>query len=80
MFVFVLLCIILCPSQFCNHLEEEEKVGCFAIIVLQMYGYYKCSVALPHGAVVSLQYVIVVYPHHTHLLFCMCNYLPCMSI
>ena len=24
---------------------------CFAIIVLQMYCYYKCSVALPHGAV-----------------------------
>ena len=23
----------------------------FAIIVLQMYCYYKCSVALPHGAV-----------------------------
>ena len=32
-------------------LEEEEKAGCFAIIVLQMYCYYKCSVALPHGAV-----------------------------
>ena len=34
-----------------NHLELEEKVGCFAIIVLQMYRYCKCSVALPHGAV-----------------------------
>ena len=32
-------------------LEEEEKAGCFAIIVLQMYCYYECSVALPHGAV-----------------------------
>ena len=32
---FVLLCTTLCPFQFCNHLEEEEKVGCFAIIVLQ---------------------------------------------
>ena len=30
-------------------LEEED--GYFAIIVLQMYCYYKCSVALPHGAV-----------------------------
>ena len=25
-------------------------MGCFAIIMLQMYCYYKCSVALPHGA------------------------------
>ena len=25
--------------------------GCFTIIVLQMYCYYKCSVALPHGDV-----------------------------
>ena len=36
---------------FQTHHEEEEKAGCFAIIVLQMYCYYKCSVALPHGAV-----------------------------
>ena len=32
-------------------LEEEEKAGCFTIIVLQMFFYYKCSVALPHYAV-----------------------------
>ena len=36
---------------FCNHVEEEEKAGCFSIIVSQMYCYYKCSVALSHGAV-----------------------------
>ena len=35
----------------CNLLEEEEKAGCFAFIVLQMYCYYNYSVALPHGAV-----------------------------
>ena len=46
MFVFVLFCI-----PFCNHLGEEEKAGCVAIIVLQLYRYYKCSVALHHGAV-----------------------------
>ena len=51
MFVFVLLCITACPFLFYNHLEEEEKDGCFAIIFLQMYCYYKCFVALPHGAV-----------------------------
>ena len=49
--VFVLLCIILCPFYFCNHLEEEEKAGCFAVIVLQIYWYYKFYVTLPHGAV-----------------------------
>ena len=47
-FAFVLLCTTLHSFKFCNNLEAEEKVGCFAIIVLQMY--YKCSVALPHGA------------------------------
>ena len=51
MLVFVLLCITLCPFRFCNHFEEEEKAGSFAIIVLQMYCYYKCSVALPYGVV-----------------------------
>ena len=33
-----------------HYQEEEEKAGCVAIIVLQMYCYYKCSVVLPHGA------------------------------
>ena len=35
----------------CNHLEEEEKSGCVAFIFLHMYCSYKCSVALPQGAV-----------------------------
>ena len=39
------------PILVLHHLEEEEKAGCFAIIVLHMYCDYKCSVALPHGAV-----------------------------
>ena len=34
-FVFVLLCIYLCPFSFCNHLEEEEKAGCFTITVIR---------------------------------------------
>ena len=51
MFFLVLLCITLCPFYFCNHLEEEEKPGCFAIIVLQKDCYFKCPLALPHGAV-----------------------------
>ena len=31
--------------------SNGEKAGCFAIIVLQTYCNYKCSVFLPHGAV-----------------------------
>ena len=50
-FVFVLLCITLCPFWFCNHLEEEERAGCFVFIVLRMPCYCKCSVTLSHGAV-----------------------------
>ena len=45
-----------------------KKAGFFAIIVLHMYYYYKCSVALPHSAWAGLRYVIVVFPDHTHLL------------
>ena len=30
--VFVLLCNTKCPFYFCNHLAEEERAGCFALI------------------------------------------------
>ena len=30
--------------------EEEERVGCFAFVVLRMSCWCKCSVTLPHGA------------------------------
>ena len=49
MIVFVLL---FCYALFCVHssfaiiLKRKRK-----FIVLQMYSYYKCPVALPHGAV-----------------------------
>ena len=33
-FVFVLLRITLCPFYFCNHLEEEERAGCFGDVLL----------------------------------------------
>ena len=29
----VLLCSSQCPFQFCNHLAEEERAGCFTLIV-----------------------------------------------
>ena len=53
LFVFVLLCITLCHFLFCNRLEEEERFGCFAFIVLRMSCYCICSVTLPNGAVGS---------------------------
>ena len=62
MFVFVFLCITLCPFQFCKRLVEEEKAGCFAIYVLQM----RLFLMVPW---IGLQCVIVVFPDHTHILF-----------
>ena len=61
-------------ARLCNHLEEEEKAGGLAFIVLQMYSYYNFSVALPsQGAVFGLQCVIVIFPDHTHLLLIICG-------
>ena len=43
--------IALCPFYFCNHLDKEERVGCFAFIVFRMSFFCKCHVALSRGAV-----------------------------
>ena len=42
-------CALLCV--FCNHLDGEERAGCFYLFVFLMS--YNCCyyVALPHGAV-----------------------------
>ena len=47
------LCLsLVCFALLCGlHLEEEERAGCFAFVVLQMSCYCKWSVTLPHGAV-----------------------------
>ena len=56
LFVRVPCLSLLCYTLFCVHssfaiiLKKGEKAGCFTFIVLQMYSYYKCSVALPRGA------------------------------
>ena len=67
--VFVLLCITLYPFQFCNHLKEEEKAGCFALLsyeyLVTVYVLF-LFLTVPWS---GLQYVIVVFPDHTHLLF-----------
>ena len=52
--LYALLCVL---SSFCNHLKEEERAGCFSFVVLQMYCYYKCSVALLSVPRVGLQCV-----------------------
>ena len=46
----------------------EERAGCFAFIVFWMSCFCNYPVALPHGAWVGLQFVIVVFPDPTHLL------------
>ena len=51
----------------CNHLEGEERAGCFALFVFLVS--CDCCVALLHVPRVCLQSVIVVFPDHTHLLF-----------
>ena len=58
---FPLFVGVLCLSLFCYALLfvhssfaiilKEEKAVSFACIGLQMYYYYRCSVARPHGAV-----------------------------
>ena len=66
MLVFVSLCINLCPFYFCNHLEEVEKAGHFAIIVLQMYTVINVLRLFLTVSWVGLLYVIVAFPDHTH--------------
>ena len=41
----------LAPFLDCNHLEEEERAGRFAFIVLRVSCCCKCSVALPRDVV-----------------------------
>ena len=40
--------VILCPFKFSNHLTEEDRAGCYTLIMLCGV---LCSVSLPHGAV-----------------------------
>ena len=77
LFCYVLLCVhsiceynIMVILKF-SHLEEEEKAGCFAIIVLQMYCTINGLWLFLNVPWVNLQYAIVVFLDHTeaHLLF-----------
>ena len=49
-----------------NHLDGEERAGSFTLFVFLVS--HDCCVALPYDATDCLQFVIVVFPDHTHLL------------
>ena len=53
------------PS-FCNHLDGDERDSCFAKFVFLVY--HDCCVAILAVPWVFLQFVIVVFPDHTHYL------------
>ena len=58
-----------------NHLDGDERAGCFALFVLLVSR--NCCMALPHDGTVCLQFGIVVFPDRTHYFFytlIMCNY------
>ena len=59
-----LLCVTLCQFWFCNHLDWEERVGCFAYFVFLVAD--DCCVALPRSAMGLSAVLIVVFPDHSH--------------
>ena len=71
-FVFVLLCITLCPFYVSNHLEEEERGGAPSCALLLLS--YGCLVTVNVLSLfltvswVCLQCVFVVFSDDTHLL------------
>ena len=58
---------VLVQYLFCNHPDGEERAGCFALFVFLVS--HDCCVALSQVPRVCLQFVIVIFPDHTHLLF-----------
>ena len=63
----VLLCVALCPFWFCGCIGGEGSAGCFAWLVFLVFVMVVwLFLAVPW---VCLQFVIVVFPDHSHLLF-----------
>ena len=61
---YVWLCVTLCRFQFCSHLDGElVALLCFSSWCLVMVE--RLFLTVPR---VCLQFVIVVFPDHTHLL------------
>ena len=66
-----------CPLKFCNHLDEEERAGCFTIIVfwrIITVNVLWLFIGMPW---VGLQCAIVEFPDTTHLT-CLSRVLPGM--
>ena len=60
LFVRVICLSLYSCAMLCVHSSFAVILkGCFAVVVLRMCYCFKCSVALPRGAWVGLQYVIV---------------------
>ena len=64
---YVLLYVTLCPFSYCNHLDGEEReliallnLSSWCLVMVE-----RLFLAVPRGC---LQFVIVVFPDHTHLL------------
>ena len=55
--------LVICVHLVCNHLNVDERAGCFILIVFLMSGDSQCYVAVSHGAVgwsVCLWYYLVI--------------------
>ena len=71
----IILCFVVryfVPILVFNHIDGEERAGCFAFLsswCLVIVGWL--FLAVPQ---VSLQFVIVVFPDHTHLLLIILSY------
>ena len=64
MFCCALLCV---HSSFCNHLDGEERAGCYALFVCLMFR--DCRVVVAHDATGLSDVCDCGIPDHTHLLF-----------
>ena len=67
--------MLCCALLLCNHLDREERAGCFAKFVFLMSCDFYVAVTW-----VCLPFVIVVFPNHTRIIFhlgfhCLSKYL-----
>ena len=61
-------CSMFCCALLCVHSSFAIiSTGCFALFVFLVY--HDCCVALPRNATALTEFVIVVFPDHTHLIF-----------
>ena len=65
---YLLLCVTLCPFLFCNHLDGEERAQAALHCLSSWYLVIVVWLFLTMSRV-CLQFVIVLFHDHTHLLF-----------